>query len=291
VKQLLLIYNPVSGKGSFKEMLDLFIEEMQNEGFLLQIHRLSKDDDLPKVLERYSAFNIDLIVAAGGDGTISAVVGGMIYHSIDIPLGILPVGTINDFASYLNIDENLHAAINTIKRNNVSEVDVGCINGKSFVNVVSIGKLSSIAHKTNQAIKNNLGKMGYYINVLGQNPAFEFFKVKYIVNQKVYEEEAMLFLVLNTKGAGGFKNLAPDARVNDKKFDVLVIKNCNIISKLNLFLKILRGDHRDDSCIHYFQTDQLYVECFDNVETDVDGEAGPLFPMIIRYQRQIKVLC
>lgn len=290
MKKILLCYNPVSGKGNFKYRLDYVVEKLQNKGFIVTFYRLSLHESLSDYLARFKSFDYDIIVAAGGDGTINTVVNAIVHNCIDVPLGIMPVGTSNDFASFLKIDDGLDQYIQRIIDGKYKLVDIGSINDKCFVNVVSIGKLASIAHKTNHVIKNNLGKLGYYLNVLNQTPVLEYFKIKVLIDNNMYEEEAVLVFILNSKGAGGFKNLAPNAEVNDGKFDVLIIKNCNLINKLTLFLKIVRGEHHTDDCVHYFQADKIYISCDDYVETDVDGEVGPGLPMIISFNKKIKLL-
>lgn len=290
MKRVLLCYNPVSGKGNFRYQLDYVVDKFQKKGFTVTFYRLSLDEEFSDYINRFKSFDYDIVVAAGGDGTINTVVNGMISNNIDVPLGIMPVGTSNDFAGSLKIIGGIDRYIQRIVDGEHKLIDIGSINDKYFVNVVSIGKLASIAHKTNHVIKNNLGKLGYYINVLNQTPVLEYFKIKVLIDNKMYEEDAVLVFILNSKGAGGFKNLAPNAVVDDGKFDVLIIKNCNLIDKLNLFLKIVRGEHHTDDCVHYFQADKIYISCKDYVETDVDGEVGPELPMIIAFNKKIKLL-
>jgi len=290
MRRILLCYNPVSGKGNFKYQLDYVVDKFQKENIGVTLHRLSLEKDVSEYLAKYQSIHYDYIVAAGGDGTINAVVNAMIQNNIDLPLGIMPVGTSNDFASNLNMTQGLDNYIARIVKGEHILIDIGSINDRTFVNVVSIGKLASIAHKTNYVIKNNLGKLGYYINVLNQTPVLDKFNVKILVDNNMYEEEAVLVFVLNSKGAGGFKNLAPNAKVDDGKFDVLVIKNCPLINKLALFLKVIRSEHHTDDCVHYFQADKIYINSDDHVETDIDGEAGPGLPMVISFNKKIKLL-
>lgn len=290
MKRILLCYNPVSGKGNFKYELDYVVHKLQEKNFNVALYRLSRKESVSDFFGKIINFNYDSVVAAGGDGTINAVVNALIHNDINVPLGIIPVGTSNDFASNINLDKGLDFALETIIAGKYRLVDIGSINGRSFVNVVSIGKLASIAHKTNHTIKNNLGKLGYYVNVLHQSPVLENFKVKILTENNMYEEEAVLVLVLNSRGAGGFKNLAPNAKIDDGKFDLLLIKNCNLVNKLALFAKIIRGDHHNDDCILCFQADKIYMDCEDFVETDVDGEVGPKLPMVISFDKKIKVL-
>ncbi|SES99943.1 YegS/Rv2252/BmrU family lipid kinase [Anaerobranca gottschalkii] len=289
MKKLLLLYNPISGKGSFKNRLDYIISKFQQNDYLVTPYRLDGERDIFKKID---VDDYNLIVAAGGDGTLNSVINDMVSNNVDLPLGIIPVGTSNDFAKHLGIKGSLDKNIEGIIKGQIKTIDIGYINGwGSFINVVSLGNLPSVAHKTNPSFKNNLGKLAYYINVLGQYPVFQPFKIHLKTKDREFNEEALLFFVLNSPCAGGFKSLAPEAKVDDGKFDVLVIKNCKLIEKLSLFIKVLKGEHHDDQCVLYFQTDQLIVHSADWVETDVDGEEGPNLPMEIKCYKKLKVFC
>lgn len=292
MKKIFLIYNPTSGKGTFKNKIDFVIKNFQEHHYIVTPYRLAPQEPAEHVIEKLDTNYYDIIVAVGGDGTLNSVVAGLIKYEVDLPLGIIPMGTSNDFANHLGIPKRLDYCIRTIVKGNYKYVDIGEVNGsRNFVNVVSGGNLSSIAHNTNVHIKNNLGKVAYYINVLGQYPVFQPFKVKISANGRVYDEEALLFFILNSPCAGGFKSLAPKASVDDGKFDVVVIKNCKFAEKLSLFMKVLKGMHHDDNYVLYFQTDKLLVECGDDVETDIDGEKGPAFPMDIQRKKSIRIYC
>jgi YegS/Rv2252/BmrU family lipid kinase len=289
MKKLLLLYNPISGKGSFKNRLDYAINKFQENDYIVTPFRLNGERELFKKID---VKEYDSIAAAGGDGTLNSVVNDMVNNDIDIPLGIIPVGTSNDFAKHLGIMGTLDKILHRIIKGQIKTVDIGQINGwGSFINVVSLGNLPSVAHKTNPSFKNNLGKLAYYINVLGQYPVFQPFNIHLKTKDREFNEEALLFFVLNSPCAGGFKSLAPQAKVDDGKFDVLVIKNCKLIEKLSLFVKVLKGEHHDDQCVLYFQTDYLTVNSEGLVETDVDGEEGPKLPMEIKCQKKLKIFC
>ncbi len=291
LKRMFLVYNPASGKSTFKNKLDYVIDKFQKKDYLVTPYRLSLDESAYDVMKKIDPSHYDLIVASGGDGTLNSVVTGMINHGIKLPLGIIPSGTSNDFANHLGIKGGLDQYLNKIIQGNHKNVDIGSVNGNLFVNVVSMGNLASIAHNTNTVIKNNLGKLGYYINVLGQYPVFQPFNIKLTVDDREYVENALLFFVLNSSCAGGFKSLAPLAKVDDGKFDVVVIKNCKLVEKMSLFIKVLKGEHQDDNCVLYLQTSKLRVECSDEVETDIDGEKGPSFPLDIECLNKVKVFC
>lgn len=281
MKKLRFIYNPVSGNGILKTKLDSLIEKFQRHGFQVIPHKLLGKNDVKKAFENTDTGDYHAIVAAGGDGTIHDVVNQMKKHNINIPLGIIPSGTSNDFASYLNLPKTIDECIDIITiKNNAEFVDIGKVNNRFFINVVAGGILSSIAHKAKKDLKNYIGMFAYYLKALEEIPNIKSFNIEINYDNNKISENVLMFLVLNTSIAGGFK-IAPSALVNDGKVDVFLIKNCSIPVFGGLFLKLLRGEHIQDESVLYFQTDKLSINCIDKIETDIDGEKGNEFPLNI----------
>jgi diacylglycerol kinase family enzyme len=87
-----------------------------------------------------------------------------------------------------------------------------------------------------------------------------------------------LILILNGSNAGGFK-LAPDSTANDGMLNLVAIKACSIVDLFNLFIKMLKGDHLGSSNVIYLRGREFAIECYDKIDTDIDGEIGPSFPL------------
>ncbi len=282
----MLIYNPVAGEGAFKENLDEVVSLLQKKGYQVIVHRTSNDEDLEIVINNSKNF-IDVVTAAGGDGTIHQVVNAMLKNNLThVPLGIIPVGTSNDIASYLGIPFSFFDAIQIIGSRKVKNIDVGEVNNSCFVNVASGGLLMEVPHTTSVKLKNLTGRLAYYLKGIEQLPNLRPIPIKISCPEETVEEEILLFIILNGSIAGGFKNLAPAASMTDGKLDVLVFKPVPIPRLLSVFVKILRGDHFGDASLKYFQTaGPIEITCEANVGTDVDGEKGPDFPMYIKLRK------
>lgn len=283
MKRLLLIYNPVAGEGAFKENLDAVLQHLQKTGYQMLVHRTSQTDELDVVIHNYKAC-IDAIVAAGGDGTIHKIVNGMFKNAmLDIPLGIIPVGTSNDIANYLGIPTNFVGAIDLIGKGKVQHIDIGETNGIYFVNVASGGLLMEVPHTTSVKLKSLAGRLAYYLKGIEQLPNLRPIPVKITCPEEKIVGDILLFVILNGSIAGGFKNLAPSASMVDGKLDVLIFKPVPISRLLSVFVKILRGEHVGDSSLVYFQSaGPIEILCDSVVGTDIDGEKGPPFPMNIK---------
>ncbi|WP_353894070.1 YegS/Rv2252/BmrU family lipid kinase [Proteinivorax hydrogeniformans] len=290
MQKILLIYNPVAGTATFKDRLDEFIELLQKKNFAVTVYRTRKEKhcDQLEFLLRENEFS--KVIVSGGDGTVSKVLQAMQTSSGSIPLAILPSGTSNDFARHIGMGEDLEANVEIITQGETINLDVGQINDNYFINVVSIGSLPSIAHKTATLYKNNLGALAYYLKGIGQVPAFKPFDVTLEFNGKQVSQKAFLILVLNSGCAGGFKRLAPKASLSDGLFDILLIKDCNLGDKLSLFLKVLKGEHDSDHRLEYFQTERVKISGDKSVDTDVDGEQGPDLPIDISFCKKVPLI-
>lgn len=284
MKKLKFIYNPSAGDGMLKNRLDYVIERFQKSGFAVMPYRSTEIGLLEQAFfDVYEDY--DAICVSGGDGTISSVVNIMAARRLNIPLGVFPFGTANDFATYLNIPRDIDTCCELVLKGHTRPMDIGRVNDRYFVNVCSAGLLTDISYKTDTNLKNALGKIAYYIKGIEEIPKFTSFKMRMEYDGNVIEDSFLLFLILNGGSAGGFAGLAPYARIDDGKLDVLAIKASPIANILALFLKILRGEHVGDPNLYHFQTDRLQINCGGSCETDIDGERGPDFPLEIEVKK------
>jgi len=294
MKKVKLLYNPMSGNMKFPNFLDDFIDRFQRAGYEVSVFRSLKPGDIPKGLERVVEDEYDAIVAAGGDGTVNEVINKMLEDKIDIPLGIIPAGTANDFASHLNMPFEFRECFDTIVKGNIKQVDIGKVNERYFINVCAGGLLSTVSHEIDRKFKNTLGKMAYYLKGIEQLPKLKPIPLRITTKEEMLEEEVYLFLILNSQGAGGFTKLAPKATIDDGLLEFVAIKARPLHEIAALFVKILQGEHLNDKNIIYLQDDYFKVECTDSTYdphfSDVDGEKGPHLPLEISLEaRKLKV--
>lgn len=278
-----LIYNPVAGQKVFKTRLDYMVEMFQNAGYELRIHRTVSNDDFSTFFKDKSFEGCDAIIVAGGDGSFNRTVNALKENNINVPIGIIPAGTANDFARHIGIPDSIQNAINVVAKLKYKKLDLGIANGRYFVNVCSGGLLTNISHDIDTELKNTLGKLAYYIKGVQQLPRFRSLKFRITTKDQTYEEDLFLFLVLNGSSAGGFNRIGEYASMKDGKLDFVGIKACPINDMPQVFAKILMGDHLEDKNILYFQSDYMVIECLEEekLPSDIDGEPGPSYPIEI----------
>lgn len=289
MKKVRFIYNPYSGENAILNELDNVIKVYQKKGYQVVPYRIQFDEAIDKALDIIDN-TYDHILIAGGDGTVDTLVNAMMKKNIKIPIGILPVGTANDFSKFLGISADVTEACNQILSTTPKKIDVGIVNDKYFVNVASAGLFTDVSQKTDVNLKNTIGKLAYYLKGLEEVPRLKKLKVKITSKEMTYEGKMYLFLVFNGQTAGNFK-LATRANAEDGLLDIIVIKAIPIREVLPLFIKILRGEHLDSNSVIYFKSDDILIESTEDIVTDIDGEKGPDFPIHIKCEKQgLKVL-
>ena len=275
------IYNPYSGENLILSKLDKVISLHQEAGYTIVPYRITAGEDVGVALNDIKDGNYKYILIAGGDGTVDSVVNAMAKSGISLPIGILPVGTANDFSKFLGMPSDVEEACKQILSSEVKSVDLGSINDKYFVNVASTGLFTDVSQKTDVNLKNTIGKLAYYLKGLEELPNFRKLHVNILSKEVEFDGEMYLLLVFNGATAGNF-NLATRADACDGLFDIIMFKAVQIYELLPLFIKVLKGEHLDSNKVLYFKTDYLKVECHEDIVTDIDGEKGPDFPLEIK---------
>lgn len=275
------IYNPYSGENLILSKLDKVISLHQEAGYTVVPYRITAGEDVGVALSDIKDGNYKYILIAGGDGTVDSVVNAMAKSGISLPIGILPVGTANDFSKFLGMSSDVEEACKQILSSEVKSVDLGSINDKYFVNVASTGLFTDVSQKTDVNLKNTIGKLAYYLKGLEELPNFRKLHVNISSKEVEFEGEMYLLLVFNGSTAGNF-NLAMRADACDGLLDIIMFKAVQIYELLPLFIKVLKGEHLDSNKVLYFKTDYLKVECHEDIVTDIDGEKGPDFPLEIK---------
>lgn len=226
----------------------------------------------------------DIIIAAGGDGTVNEVVSGMIQAGITLPLAIYTSGTVNDFATFNGLPTNPSDFARMLMYPEIKNVDVGKCGDSYFMNVLCGGLMSDVAYKVPSDLKTDFGPVAYWMSGIKDIPAMtNTYNLTFEANGQTYEAETIMFFVSNSKSVGGFKKLMIGADLNDGVLDVLVVPKMEITDVLPLLGKLAIGEHVNSDKIIYFQTDKLTITSKDEEPfvLDIDGEKGPELPAVI----------
>lgn len=280
LKRIKIIENPSSGRQAVDRRLERLTRLLLDDGWTVQKFRTEKKNDAMLETMRTCEGHWDLILACGGDGTINEVATGIAKSKKKIPVALLATGTVNDFATHLEIPKTVEEFYQMIVQGEYIDVDLGKMGESYFVNVAAGGLLSNVGYQVLPERKLVLGRLAYYLEGLKEITLQGFEPIHIEIESEEYtgEEDALLFLISNSQSIGGFKKIAPKADVSDGLFDVIIIKNSDIMNMANIFFSIFTGDHINHPDVLYFKSNKIKIKSKEEVPIDIDGEYGGNLP-------------
>ncbi|MEH6940596.1 diacylglycerol kinase [Bacillus sp. JJ722] len=278
MKRARLIYNPTSGREAIRKHLPDVLAKLEAAGYEASCHATTCEGDATKAARIAIERKYDVVIAAGGDGTIYEVVNGLADAEHRPKLGIIPVGTTNDFARAIHVPRSVNAAVDIITAGNTMPIDVGKMNEKYFINIAGGGRLTELTYEVPSKLKTMLGQLAYYLKGIEMLPSLKATDVKIEYDGKLFEGEVMLFLVANTNSVGGFERLAPDASLNDGMFTLLILKKTNLAEFIRIASLALRGEHTKDPSVIYVKANRIKVTPKEKMQLNLDGEYGGIAP-------------
>lgn len=272
----LLLYNPKAGRNKAMQKIGTAADVFRAAGHEVAVQAIefgkNPFDDAPAA---------DLVVVAGGDGTINYVVNRMKERSLDIAMGIVPSGTANDFAGAIGMSRSAAKAARQILEGEERRLDCGCVNGLYYVNIFSFGLFTTTSQHTPDLIKKMIGKGAYIFEGIKELRSLHALPLHIEADDEVLDTEALIVLVLNGETAGSFP-LARTASVSDGLLDCLILEKSNFFMTCGGMIEYLwRGE--SSQVLHFKARDIRMTTTQEGpILTDVDGQRGADFPLDIR---------
>lgn len=274
-QKLLFIINPNAGKGAIQAntlgCIDIFVQS----GFDVTVYTTQKARDAITVICK-RAKEFDRIVCAGGDGTLNEVVTGLLQSGYDIPLGYIPAGTVNDFASSLGIPRNSLKAAEIAAQGSIRPIDVGRFGDRNFCYIAAFGAFTNVSYTTPQAQKNLLGRTAYILEGIKSLPHLKpyFIEIETSDEQRI-EGEFIYGMISNATSIGGFKELTPhDVQMDDGLFEVILIRQPkNPLDWQIIFNELLQPKENLKFLVRY-KASWLRVCSEEKISWTLDGEFG-----------------
>jgi diacylglycerol kinase (ATP) len=286
VKRARLIYNPTSGREEMRRRLAEVLQRLEGYGFETSTHATIGEGDAMLAAAEASRRGFDLVIAAGGDGTLSEVVSGLAALEYRPPIGLLPLGTTNDLARALGIPRAWDAAVDLIAEGHVKPIDIGQINHRYFMNIAGGGSLTELTYEVPSKMKTMLGQLAYYMKGFEKLPRLRPIRMKVTSDEVELDEDMMIFLIANSNSVGGFEKLAPDALLDDGYMDAFFLRRCTLADFIRLASIVVRGEKVDDPLLVQFRTKHIRIESPDYVQLNLDGEFGGTLPTEIKVLTQ-----
>jgi len=213
----------------------------------------------------------DTIVACGGDGTVNEVLNGI--EGTRVGLGIIPVGTANDFARQVGIPDDPSAAMDIILRKRPVVIDTAAMNGRRFLNVSSGGIGAEATAETPADAKASLGAVAYFISGLRKLAGFEPRRALFEAPGFRLDDEFLLFAIGNARATGGGTLVTPRASVRDGLLDACIIGAMPRKDFARLVLRVKRGEHLESEGVRYLQVPWFRITSAQPLTVNVDGES------------------
>ena len=272
-KKLLLIVNPCSGRAKMHTELLKVIEILSGADYTVTVYPTKHKGDATEYISRLSQNDFELIVVCGGDGTLNEVITGIMNSSLDIPLGYIPSGTLNEWSSGLKISRNIETAAKDITTGKKIKLDIGKFDDKYFSYTASFGAFTSASYSAPQDIKNVLGQAAYFFEGVKSLANIKPIHLKFTHENGTVEGDFLFGAISNSLSVGGIvKYDKATVELNDGMFEVLLIRNPDNILKLQPLVDgILKREFNREG-IEFFRTKNLTIEAGEDVSWTLDGE-------------------
>ena len=266
----------LDGKGLLKtklsDVLDLFVKA----GYELNVHPTqSYKDAYHKIVHMDDDF--DMVVCSGGDGTLDEVVTGMMKREKKhrVPIGYIPTGTTNDFASSLHISRDIMEAADATVHGEAFACDIGKFNKDIFVYVAAFGLFTDVPYQTDQKLKSALGHAAYVLEGVKRLASIPSYRIKVTNGNQVIEDEFMIGMITNSKSVAGFRNITgKEVKFDDGEFEVTLIRKPKNLVELNEIITSLLVESFDTKHMYTFKSGNLLFESDEEIPWTLDGEFG-----------------
>ena len=276
MKKLLLILNPCSGKKKASHALADVVNVFNRGGYDVTVYITAARGDATKVVAQ-RAPEFDLVVCAGGDGTFNETISGLLAGGHDTPIGYLPAGSTNDFASSLHLSKNLVEAARDIVEGTPRRLDVGRFNDRYFSYVASFGAFTRASYATSQNVKNALGHLAYILSGIKELAYIRSRRLRFTLDDgRELEDEYIFGAISNSTSVAGILTLSEDlVDMNDGVFELLLVRKPENLLELNDCVLALTTQDYHTPMLTFTSARSVEIEAPEDMDWTLDGEREP----------------
>lgn len=273
--RLLLIVNPVAGTMKTKSSLFKITNVFCSAGYLVTT-QITKAWGHAFSIAAGHAFEYDLVVCCGGDGTLNEVISGILHSGRPVPIGYIPAGSTNDFANTMGLVSNPQKAAEVITTGTVHNIDVGLFGGMYFTYIASFGAFTAASYSAPQEVKNAIGHLAYVLEGIKELPNIRSQHIKVYANDTVYENDYIFGAITNSTSVAGIVRLSSDlVDLCDGSFEVILVKEPRNLSGLNKIVTAVTNSNFNNDMFDFFKASEVKV-CSDvPISWTLDGEHVP----------------
>ena len=272
MKKLLFIMNPFAGQKKANKVLPEILMLFTNAGYDIHISMTTGPGSATRTAAERGG-EADLVVCCGGDGTLNETIAGLLMAGLNVPVGYIPSGTTNDFASSLKLSHNPVQAAADIIEGQPVPYDIGKFGSRYFSYVASFGAFTRASYATPQSIKNALGHTAYVLEGITELSQIRKEHVRMELDGEVVEDDFIFGAISNSTSVGGVLNLDP-AQVNmaDGKLEVLLIRVPRDLVELAECIKAVQSQQYNCAVITFRSAEKIKVHTNPLMPWTLDGE-------------------
>lgn len=274
MKKCVIIMNPESGKIKNLDSKKDFYDILRKHGYDAEIKYTKKKKDATEIVKNLED-DTDLVISAGGDGTLNEVVSGNMERKKRLVLANLPMGTTNDVANMYGYTKSYMKNLELLLKGVKKKVDVCYINESPFVYVACLGDYIDTTYNTPRNLKKKYGKLAYVLYGLKQlRNKINMYDIKYKIDGKKHSGKFSFIFITNSSRIAGVDDIYYDIKLDDNMFEVALASPKTKAEILKLLVLVTTKDVKDVPGITYYQTNDLEIEFLNGPKTSwcIDGE-------------------
>lgn len=274
MKKCVIIMNPESGKKKKIKTYQDFYDILRKYGYDTDIIFTKAKGDAENIIQALDK-DTDLVISAGGDGTLNEIVSGNMKRQKKLIVAPLPMGSTNDVGNMYGLNKNVFQNLETLLQGKAKKVDVCYINETPFVYVSCLGDYIDMAYDTPRNLKKKYGKVAYVIyGIKHLRNKINQYDIRYKVDGEEYEGTYSFIFVSNSSRIAGQSDVYYDVKLDDKMFEVALANIKTKKDMLKMLVLISTMDVKDIQGITYYRTDNFEIEFLTNPKTSWcnDGE-------------------
>lgn len=273
MKNIAIVYNPESGNRDSNKFIKYVSKLMERYGYNDMYCPTLKTKGATDIIKNLPD-DIDLVLIAGGDGTLNEGINGNIKRKKRLKLAYIPFGTTNDVGRMYGFTKNYIKDLKLLFDGTFKNIDVCSINNKNFIYVACCGNYMNVSYETPRRLKKKYGKMAYVIYAMKQlSKKINHYELTYKINNKTVSGNYSFVFITNTSRIAGVSGIYDDVKLDDKMFEVVF---CKASTKKEILRDLCLVKTRDLDTIkeiEYYKTDKLEIEFASDVPIwCIDGE-------------------
>jgi diacylglycerol kinase (ATP) len=266
----LAIVNPAAGDGAGAHVGAGLARELEAAGFSVEIIQTPAPGEAARIAREASAEGCRTVIAVGGDGTANEIANGLVGTST--ALALYPIGSGNDFARSLGYPRKRRDIGRFLASARRRVIDVGEVNGRIFVNAAGVGIDGHVAERIEASARVVGPMLGYFVGALVSIATYRPQPMRLRIDDQALEGKQLLVVAANGTHFGSGMHIAPQAKIDDGLFDIVVAGDLGRWASLVALAKLYRGTHVNGRDVLAFRARSLDVEFDRELPTQADGE-------------------